>query len=458
MLGGSVWIALIRYAVSLPGTVLLYSIMSQSRYNRKKTAVCYSCFCFVLLLAACIWYTVDWENCVRMSAFVMFLSFAVFSVCISSDPLFLSIYKLALTFYLLAVFLIGGIQVSVLLFQSSVWADIVTRIVLIILMARLMERYVKDSIRGFSRYVQSELDRFSAAVMIICILFGIGFILNPNLIRERTPFRLLQIGTNFLLTSALQLLVYRLYLHIGKEKEYQTENQLVKMNQRLLERNMELLEESVESGRRIRHDVRHHNAVIAEYARLGQNKELLEYLKEYQQETEKSTAQVICANTAVNNILSAYTRKARQQQMKVTLDVELEREPVIPNIDLIAILANAYENAIYGCMEVKKQSPEKECMIHLMLKCKNQKLVIYCSNTCTRETVLRNGQPKPEFTGGIGVMSIIKTAEKYDGEYDFKNDNGIFVFRLLMNIPQERKMEEKTGRIKKEKGSVACQK
>lgn len=56
----------------------------------------------------------------------------------------------------------------------------------------------------------------------------------------------------------------------GREKEYQKENQLMQMNQRLLERNMELLEESVEAGRRIRHDARHHNALIAEYARSEQ--------------------------------------------------------------------------------------------------------------------------------------------------------------------------------------------
>lgn len=41
----------------------------------------------------------------------------------------------------------------------------------------------------------------------------------------------------------------------------------------------------------------------------------------------------------------------------------------------------------------------------------------------------------PEYTGGIGVLSIIKTAENFDGEYDFKNDNGVFVFRLIMNMP-----------------------
>ncbi len=84
----------------------------------------------------------------------------------------------------------------------------------------------------------------------------------------------------------------------------------------------------------------------------------------------------------------------------------------------MAILANAYENAIYACMEVKKFPDERECFIHLTLKKKNEK-------------------PKTEFTGGVGVSSIIRTAEKYGGYYDFKNDNGVFVFRLLMNIEPE---------------------
>ncbi|MDE7257747.1 MAG: GHKL domain-containing protein, partial [Lachnospiraceae bacterium] len=293
----------------------------------------------------------------------------------------------------------------------------------------------------FSDYVEKEVDRFSVAVMVVSILFGIGFILNPN-IGLTTPHRLYQIITNFVLTGTLQLLMFRFYLHIGREKEYERENQLIQMNHRLLERQIEILEESVESGRRLRHDIRHHNAVIAEYVRRGQREELLQFLKEYDRKTDQGVTEMICANPAVNNILSAYTAKARNEQIKVTLDVEVGRNLAIPSIDLVAILANAYENAIYACMEVMKQPDGRECFIHLMLKKRKNKLIISCSNTCRMETELKNGQPKAEFTGGIGVSSIIRTAEKYDGEYDFKNDNGVFVFRLIMNLEPENKVGE----------------
>lgn len=434
MLGGTVYVAMLRFAVSLAGTILLYSLMSEPRYDRKRMAGYYGALSVSLIAFAGVWYWIDWASCVRMVAFVMFVFFAGFSLLLSRDSLYLSLYKLALTFYLLAVFLIGGIEVSIIFFDRNVWADIVARILLILLMALFIEKRIKKSIRGFGHYVENELDRFSVMVLIISLLFGIGFILNPN-IRDQTPYRLFQIVMNFFLTGALQLLVFRLYLHIGKEKEYQKENQLMQMNHRLLERNMEILEESLEAGRRIRHDARHHNAVIAEYIRRGQKEELLQYLKEYEKELDVRTPENICANTAVNNILSAYTRRAKRQQIKVILDIDIRKNLTIPNIDLVTILANAYENAIYGCMEVQKQMPSQQCFIHLMIRKKKNKLVICCRNTCRIETEFKDGQPMLEYTGGVGVLSIIKTAENFDGEYDFKNDNGVFVFRLIMNMP-----------------------
>lgn len=444
MLGGPVAVAFLRFAVSFAGTVLLYSLMSESRFDRRKTILNYVGFGLVLIAGACFWYVTDQENCVRLVAFVMFLCFCVFAAFMSSDHIYLTVYKLALTFYLLAVFLIGGIEVSILFFDRNVWADLVTRIVLIAAMAVFIEKKIRASIRGFGDYVENEVDRFSVTVMIISILFGIGFILNPD-IKEQTPYRLFQILINFFLTGSLQLLVFRLYLHIGKEREYQKENQLMIMNHRLLERQMEILEEYVESGRRIRHDVRHHNAVVAEFARRGQREELLSYLEEYGEVTDGAGAEAICANTAVNNLLAAYTRKAKREQIKVMLDVDLG-DTAIPNIDLVTILANAYENAIYGCMEAKKEAPERDCFIHVRLREKEKKLVILSRNTCRPGTEIKNGQPKPEATGGIGVLSIIRTARKFGGEYDFKNDDGVFVFRLVMNIPRQKDGRGKGGK------------
>lgn len=433
MLGGSVYIAFIRFAVSLAGVILLFSLLSESRFDRERTVIGYGCFSVTMIVLACIWYVVDWGSCIRLAAFIMYICFSAFAIFMSGDLIGLAVYKLALVFYLMSVFLIGGLEISTIFFERNVWADIISRAVLILLLAFLLNRYVVKSVREFSDSVENEVDRFSVAVMIVCILFGIGYILSPSLNREMTGPRLYQILMNFILTGMLQFLVFRFYLHVGKEREYERENQLIQMNYRLLERQLEILEESVESGRRLRHDIRHHNAVMAECVRRGQTEELLQYLKEYDREVDLGIPKMICANTAVNNLLSAYTRKAQKEQIRVALDVELGKNTAISSIDLVAILANAYENAIYACMEVKKQSERQDCFINLMLKKTKNKLILSCSNTCRKETALKDGKPKSEFTGGVGVSSIIRAAKKYDGKYDFKNDNGVFVFNLIIN-------------------------
>ena len=85
MLGGSVHIAFIRFSVSLAGIIVLFSLMSESRFSRKKTIVCYGCFSAMVIALACVWYEADWESCVRAVAFAIYLCFAVFAVIMSSD-------------------------------------------------------------------------------------------------------------------------------------------------------------------------------------------------------------------------------------------------------------------------------------------------------------------------------------------------------------------------------------
>ncbi|MDE7063390.1 MAG: hypothetical protein K2O73_09135, partial [Lachnospiraceae bacterium] len=128
MLGGPLYIALIRFMISLAGTILLFCKMSEPRYGRKKAAVFYGGFCAVMMVLGSIWYVVDWESCVRLVAFAMYICFACFAICMSSDPVFLSLYKLALTFYLMAVFLVGGLEIALIFFDRNIWADIITRI------------------------------------------------------------------------------------------------------------------------------------------------------------------------------------------------------------------------------------------------------------------------------------------------------------------------------------------
>lgn len=117
MLGGPVYIAFTRYIISLIGVILIFLQISKSRFSPKKTTLYYAAFSVAVALMGCVWYVADWNSCVRMAAFIMYLCFAVFAIWISGDSIYLSFYKLALVFYLMAVFVIGSLEISILFFH-----------------------------------------------------------------------------------------------------------------------------------------------------------------------------------------------------------------------------------------------------------------------------------------------------------------------------------------------------
>lgn len=142
MLGGSVYFAFLRFSISLAGVILLFSLMSKPRFCRKRQwsimDVLYFFTCSGLYLVY------DWlgELCEAGGIYYVYMLCGIFGLYEQWYG-FLSMYKLALTFYLLAVFLIGGIEASMLFFNSNRWADLIIRIVLIVLLAFVIEKYVK---------------------------------------------------------------------------------------------------------------------------------------------------------------------------------------------------------------------------------------------------------------------------------------------------------------------------
>ena len=95
----------------------------------------------------------------------------------------------------------------------------------------------------------------------------------------------------------------------------------------------------------------------------------------------------------------------------MTVEAAVRRDIGIRDIDFTAILGNALENAVNGCMEAEEETP----FIHVVIHTKNNKLVIVVKNTCHGRVVFENGIPQSK-KSGIGVRSMIRSAANYDGQ------------------------------------------
>ena len=108
------------------------------------------------------------------------------------------------------------------------------------------------------------------------------------------------------------------------------------------------------------------------------------------------------------------------------MNVNVTQDIAIRDIDLVAILANLFENAIHGCEDSGLEQQE----INIYIAQKGNKAVIRFSNTSTKKVSFRKGLPKSDRGGGLG-------ASRYGGEATFEQEDGKFVTKVLLYLLEE---------------------
>ena len=191
---------------------------------------------------------------------------------------------------------------------------------------------------------------------------------------------------------------------------------------------MEAQNENVEAVRRMRHDARHHNAMIMELLQNGKYEELKKYMQEKTGDEEQYATVIYCMNSIVNTILSVYTRKAKKAGIQAEIHAEVPAEMSIKEPDMVAMLSNIYENAIHGALA----SGAEEKRILIVIHSKDERLVIRCTNTCEESLELFNGFPGAG--PGTGIRSILKAAKEYDGELMYNIDHNELICRLVVSM------------------------
>lgn len=102
----------------------------------------------------------------------------------------------------------------------------------------------------------------------------------------------------------------------------------------------------------------------------------------------------------------------------------------IADADTVILMGNLLENALEACLK-----QEKDAYISLHIKNINNSIVITLDNSY-QETIRKRGKYFISSKGdhiGIGMSSIAKVAEKYNGTVKFEYDDNVFCASVLLN-------------------------
>lgn len=429
MLGGSFYIALLRNTISAGLMMTFFLMLDRPRFSMKGTIWSYVVFGLVVIFGYSLWYLFHPASFVQYASLSSLVIIGIFCGLMSSENVYLSLYKMAVAFYVFSVCVFCGVDVAQWWFHGNLWVDILVRIVCAILILIFTWKKLRKLFLSGVDFLIEEMDPFSAVTLFVSVMIGTVVAYWPNL-QSFSVFNMVRAFVTLFMAGVIQYTILHLYIHLGQEHYYQREKELLELNEKLLYRQLELMKESEREAARIRHDVRHHIFLIREYVQKREYEDLLSYLGQYEEDVENREISNICGNRAVNSILSVYARNARNQNIRVTMEVKVGDSLPIRDIDWIAILANAFENAIHGCGCSGREDRE----IDIYIAEKKKKVVIRFSNTSNEKVIFRQGLPVSEKGSSMGVPSIVKTASRYGGEFDFSLKEGKFVARILLNI------------------------
>ena len=404
MLGGSFWVAFLRNTISSVIMLAYFLMLDRPRFSMKKTIWCYVVFGVLLVSSYSLWYLFANASFVRFAGMSLLPVVGIFCSLMSREVVYLSLYKMALSFYMFTVCTFCGVDVARWWFDGNMWVDIAVRALCAVVILRFTwKKFRRDFLNGVDFLIE-EMDLLSAATLFVSVMSGAIIAYWPNL-QGFSVFNMVRAFMILFMAGVLQFTILHLYIHLGQEHYYQAEKELLEVNEQLLHSQMDLMKESEKESARIRHDMRHHILLIKEYLQKGELDELMCYLDQYDEDIENRRAKEdICRNQAVNSILSAYARKADSQNIKVFMDVKIPEMLPIRDVDWVAILANVFENAIHGC--IYSRLPEK--VINIYVAQKGKKVMIQCSNTSNEGITFRKGLPQSDKGGGLGGFQYYK--------------------------------------------------
>ncbi len=428
MLGGSFLVGFLRNSMSAGLIMIVFLLLDHPKFSLRKTIWHYVWFSLFILLGFTFWYEFYMETFIRFAGMITIPVIGIFCVCMSSDPVYLSLYKLTLGFYLLTVSVFLGVDVSRMWFLGNMWVDIIIRFILMVIVITVIAKRFRKRFMREMNFIRSEMDLFSIITVFLSVLIAALMAFWPDG-HEFSVWRIVRLSILLFMAGIIQFMVFYLYLHRGREERYEEEKKIHEINEQLLRQHLEAVQKEGEEAARIRHDVRHHCLMIEECIKNEQKDKLLAYVQQYRQDLEEQRSEYICANETINGILSIYARRAREENIQVTMKVKIGDNILVRDIDLVAVLANIFENAIYGCV----QSYAAEQKINIDIVQKGKKIVICCKNTCDKNIKFQNGLPKSENREGIGVTSVLKVVSYYHGEADFSIENSMFAVKILLN-------------------------
>ena len=431
----------IRNFVTIAGNTILVLTLTESKYRKNISA-------FYVVMGFLIALIISTLTDTRASSEVEFISypllFCVFLVAstilfYTKDSFFQTVLNICTQIIIYFIISYLAYTVALGIPYESLWLEIYIRGIIYLLVFVFSYTIIRKPYRKYIKYLHKGWNNL-AIVSFFCMIFFLFVFLIPE------PFYKREAYNDYVCVSSiiLVIMIYIMFIRIFSQAMQNVENERILATKerqlRYLENQTTAHKENEEHIRKLRHDLRHHDALLLNFLETGKVEQAKAFLAEHCAKIEKTKDMIYCRNPSVNAILSTYTTIATEKGYQVNMLATIPEDISIDGIELSSLIANIIENAVESCSRCKSDSYFPITItpsIDFQCDYKSGVLHIHLQNSCPQPPNFIDGIPQTtKKIGGIGLQSVMSIIEKYDGLAKFEYENHIFITKILLNCPE----------------------
>lgn len=186
--------------------------------------------------------------------------------------------------------------------------------------------------------------------------------------------------------------------------------------------------------RLLRHDMKGHISTIKYLLEIGNSQEALSHINNmYNFLLLTDNICVNSGNLAIDSILNTKIQEASSDGINITSKIKIPPELNITSFDLSAILINLLDNALTAVRKIEEKNSR---FITVDIELDRGILYIRVSNPFIGSLLYADGHLKTTYSDtqnhGLGLESVKKTVERYDGCMNIKQNCNFFTVNIIL--------------------------
>ena len=209
------------------------------------------------------------------------------------------------------------------------------------------------------------------------------------------------------------------------------ENLYVHQKEQMLHAYYQELMSSQQRNRELLHDMKNHLLILREYQAQGNLQGIGTYLDELSEELKNGKTEVWTGNQVTDIVLNQKIGIAKEKNIQMDINTETVEQWILSDRESCSLFGNLLDNAIEACEQL-----EDNRWIKVNIHCQQTILFLEISNSIKEKPIIEQGHflthKKETERHGLGLESVKRIVERYDGDIAYQIDNKKFCVKITM--------------------------